>query len=212
MRSYYSKGTWKIPSRLKVRLYAHDKIYISLVKCNKEYSSNQEYSNQEYNIKINVNIKKYRNKILKSSIYRQDSLKKRRKFNINFFNNYFEFATPEFVSSIFFYFNSLSFFFHIFSYFSSKWEKGIIHLVRTQNFPKKLYFLPPDTQPYVASMYFFDVISMVEISPLFPRTFFVLISLVEKSTLFPRTFFDVISLVEKSRLFPLTFPRILGNG
>ena len=26
---------------------------------------------------------------------------------------------------------------------------GIIHLVSTQNFPKKLYFLPPDTLTYV---------------------------------------------------------------
>ena len=54
---------------------------------------------------------------------------------------------------------------------------------------------------HVISAYFFNVISMVEKSTLFPRTLFDVISMVEKSTLFPRTFFDVISMVEKSTLF-----------
>ena len=44
---------------------------------------------------------------------------------------------------------------------------------------------------HVISTYFFDVISMVEKSTLFPRTFIGVILLVEKSTLFPGTFFDV---------------------
>ena len=52
---------------------------------------------------------------------------------------------------------------------------------------------------------FFDVISMVEKSKLFPHTFFNVISMVEKTTLFPHTFFDVILMVEKSTLFPRTF-------
>ena len=28
-------------------------------------------------------------------------------------------------------------------------QRGIIHLVRTQNFPKNYYFLPPDTQTFI---------------------------------------------------------------
>ena len=58
---------------------------------------------------------------------------------------------------------------------------------------------------HVISAYSFDVISLVEKSMWFPRTFFDVISLVKKSTWFPRTFFDVISMVEKSTLFPRTF-------
>ena len=52
---------------------------------------------------------------------------------------------------------------------------------------------------------FFDVISMVEKSTLFPRPFFDVISMYEKSTLFPLPFFDVISLVEISTVFLTTF-------
>ena len=61
------------------------------------------------------------------------------------------------------------------------------------------------TNFYVISTYFFDVISMVEKSMLFPHSFFDVISMVEKSTFFPCTFFNVISMVEKSTLFPHTF-------
>ena len=61
------------------------------------------------------------------------------------------------------------------------------------------------TNFHVISAYLFDVISMVEKSTWFPRTFFDVISLVEKFTWFPRTFFDVISMVEKSTWFPRTF-------
>ena len=61
------------------------------------------------------------------------------------------------------------------------------------------------TNFYVISTYFFDVISMVEKSKLFPHSFFDVISMVEKSTFFPCTFFNVISMVEKSTLFPHTF-------
>ena len=58
---------------------------------------------------------------------------------------------------------------------------------------------------HVISVYFFDVVSMVGKSTLFPSTFFDVISLVEKSMLFPCTFFEVILLVEKSTLFPRIF-------
>ena len=61
------------------------------------------------------------------------------------------------------------------------------------------------TNFYVISTYFFDVISMVEKSMLFPHSFFDVISMVEKSTFFPCTYFNVISMVEKSTLFPHTF-------
>ena len=61
------------------------------------------------------------------------------------------------------------------------------------------------TNFHVISTYVFDVISLVEKSMLFPRTFFDVISMVEKSLLFSRTLFDVISLVQKSTLFPRTF-------
>ena len=61
------------------------------------------------------------------------------------------------------------------------------------------------TNFHVISMYFFNVISLIEKSTSFPRTFFDVLSMVEKSTLFPRTFFGLISLVEKSTLFPRTF-------
>ena len=57
----------------------------------------------------------------------------------------------------------------------------------------------------VISMYFFDVISLIEKSTSFPRTFFDVILMVEKSSLFPSTFLDVISMVKKSTLFPRTF-------
>ena len=66
---------------------------------------------------------------------------------------------------------------------------------------------------HVVSTYFFDVISLVEISTFFPRTFFDVISLVDKSTLFHFTFFNVILLVELSTLFASTFSdEILMNG
>ena len=61
------------------------------------------------------------------------------------------------------------------------------------------------TNFHVISTYFFDVISMVKKSTLFPRTFFDVISMVEKSMLFPLTFFNVILMVEKSTLFTRTF-------
>ena len=70
------------------------------------------------------------------------------------------------------------------------------------------------TNFHVISTYFFDVISPIEKSTLFPCSFFDVISLVKKSTLFPcslfdvekftlfpRTFFDVISMVRKSAWF-----------
>ena len=60
------------------------------------------------------------------------------------------------------------------------------------------------TNFHVISTYFFDVISLIEKSTLFPLTFFDVISMDEKSTLFTRTFFDVIYLVEISTLFLLT--------
>ena len=44
----------------------------------------------------------------------------------------------------------------------------------------------------VISMYFFDVISLIEKSTSFPRTFFDVISLVENCMLFPHTFWGVI--------------------
>ena len=66
------------------------------------------------------------------------------------------------------------------------------------------------TNYYVTSTYFFDLISLVEKSTLFPRIFFDVIWMVEKSTLFPSTFFDVISMVEKSTLFPRTFFDIIS--
>ena len=52
---------------------------------------------------------------------------------------------------------------------------------------------------------FLDVISLVENSALLSRTFYGVILLVKKPTLFPRAFFDVISMVEKLTLFPRTF-------
>ena len=55
------------------------------------------------------------------------------------------------------------------------------------------------------STYFFDVILLIEKSPLFPRTFFNVILMVKKSNLFPRTFINVISLVQISTFFPRTF-------
>ena len=62
----------------------------------------------------------------------------------------------------------------------------------------------------VISAYFVDVISMVEKSTWFPRTFFVVVSLVEKPTLFPQTFSDESSMVEKSTLFPRTFTGVIS--
>ena len=61
------------------------------------------------------------------------------------------------------------------------------------------------TNFHVVSRTFFDVISMVEKSTLFPRPFFDVISMYEKSTSFARSFFDVISLVEISTVFLVTF-------
>ena len=61
------------------------------------------------------------------------------------------------------------------------------------------------TNFHVVFTYFFDVISLIEKSSSFPRTFVDVISMVEKSTSFPHTFFDVISMVEKSTSFPRTF-------
>ena len=58
---------------------------------------------------------------------------------------------------------------------------------------------------HVISAYFFDAISMVKKSTLFPRTFVSVISMIEKSALFPRNYFDVILMVEKSTSFPRTF-------
>ena len=49
---------------------------------------------------------------------------------------------------------------------------------------------------HVISTYFFDVISLIEKSTLFPCTFFDVTSMVEKSLLFPRIFFDAISVVK----------------
>ena len=66
------------------------------------------------------------------------------------------------------------------------------------------------TNFYVISTYFFDVISMVEKSMLFPHSFFDVISMVEKSTFFPCTFFNVISMVEKSTFFPCTFFNVIS--
>ena len=60
----------------------------------------------------------------------------------------------------------------------------------------------------VISTYFFDVISLIEISTLFPRTFFDVISMVEKPALFPRAFFDV----EISTVFLLYFFRHNFDG
>ena len=65
------------------------------------------------------------------------------------------------------------------------------------------------TNSHNISTYIFDVISMVEKSTSFPRTFFDVILLVEKSMLFPRTLFDVILMVQKSTLFPRTFFNII---
>ena len=64
------------------------------------------------------------------------------------------------------------------------------------------------TNFHVISTNFFEVISLIEKSTSFPRTFVDVISMVEKSTLSPRTFFDVISIVEKSTLFPRTFSNV----
>ena len=61
------------------------------------------------------------------------------------------------------------------------------------------------TNFHVISTNFFEVISLIEKSTSFPRTFVDVISMVEKSTLSPRTIFDVVSIVEKSTLFPRTF-------
>ena len=61
------------------------------------------------------------------------------------------------------------------------------------------------TNFHVISIYFFDVISLIETSTSFPRTFYDVTSVVEKSTLFPRTFLDVISTLEKSTLLRRTF-------
>ena len=58
---------------------------------------------------------------------------------------------------------------------------------------------------HVVSTYFFQRISLIKKSTLFPRTFFDVILMVEKSTLFSRTLFDVISMVKKSTLLPRTF-------
>ena len=65
------------------------------------------------------------------------------------------------------------------------------------------------TNLHIVSTYFFDVISLIEISTQFPRTFFDVISMVEESTQFSRTFFNVISMVEKSLLFPRTFSDVI---
>ena len=59
------------------------------------------------------------------------------------------------------------------------------------------------TNFHVVSTYFFDVISLIEKSTLFPRTSFDVISMVEKSTSFPRIFFNVISFVEISTVYLL---------
>ena len=50
------------------------------------------------------------------------------------------------------------------------------------------------TNFHVISTYFFEVISLIEISTFFPPTFFDLISMVEKCTLFPRTSFEGITM------------------
>ena len=63
---------------------------------------------------------------------------------------------------------------------------------------------------HVISTYLFDLISLIEKSASFPRTFFDVISMVENSTLFPRTFFDVTSIVEKSALFLRTFFNVIS--
>ena len=65
---------------------------------------------------------------------------------------------------------------------------------------------------YVISAYFFYVISLVEKSTLFPRTFLDVISMVEKCTLFPRTFFDVICLVKICTLLLLIFFDVILMG
>ena len=66
------------------------------------------------------------------------------------------------------------------------------------------------TNFHFISTYFFDVISRIEKSTLFPSTFFDAMSMVEKSTLFPRTFYGVISLVETYALFPRTFLDVIS--
>ena len=83
------------------------------------------------------------------------------------------------------------------------------------------------TNFHVVSIYFFDVVSLIEKSASFPGTFFDIISMVkkyalfpqtgsdlilmvEKSTLFSHTFFDVISMVKQSTLFPCAFFDIMS--
>ena len=66
------------------------------------------------------------------------------------------------------------------------------------------------TNFHVISAYLFDVISLVEKSTSFSRTFSDVISLVKKSTLFLRTLFDVILMVEKSTLFLCTFIGVIS--
>ena len=61
------------------------------------------------------------------------------------------------------------------------------------------------TNFHVIFTYFFDVISLVEKSTLFPLTIFDVISMVGKPTLSPRTFFNLISMVETYTLFQRTF-------
>ena len=61
------------------------------------------------------------------------------------------------------------------------------------------------TNLHVIFTYFFDVVSLIEKSTLFPRTSFNVISLVEKFTLFPLTFLDVILMVKKYTLLARTF-------
>ena len=53
------------------------------------------------------------------------------------------------------------------------------------------------TNFHVISIYYFDVVSLIEKS------------VNEKSTLLPLTLFDVISMVEKSTLFPRTFFNVI---
>ena len=68
------------------------------------------------------------------------------------------------------------------------------------------------TNFHAISTYFFDVISLIKKSRLFPRTFFGVTSMVKKSTLFLLTFFDVILTVEWSTLFARTFFDEISTG
>ena len=93
---------------------------------------------------------------------------------------------------------------------SIRWAPNFDEFRRHSHVPFPYHFA--DRKIHVVSTYFFDGISLVEISTFFPRTFFNVISLVEKSTLFPSSFFNVIFMVEKSMSCARTFIRRNFDG